>query len=158
MGRITRTWIVIASSADARIYQVEKDADHTREHKFECDLLHELTHAKSCLKSQDLLSDKPGNYKKGPGPGSGMEHNDAHHTEQEHFAIELSHFLKKELAKNNYQEIILCAEPRFYGLLKKSLSQEVLNHLTHTVQKDYVPLKASELKRILEKIYLNGID
>ncbi len=158
MGKTNKTWIVIASSADARIYHIEKDPDQHNGHKFECDLLHELTHAKSCLKSQDLMSDKPGRYKNGSGPTSAMEHNDAHHTEQEHFAIELSHFLKKELDKNQYHEMILCAEPRFYGLLKKSLSKEVLQHLKHTIQKDYVPLKTSELRRILEKIYLNEVD
>lgn len=158
MGKLNKTWIVIASSADARIYHVEADADHQANHKFDVDLLHELTHSKSCLKSQDLRSDKPGNYKNGSGPASAMEHNDAHRTEQQHFAIELSHFLKKEFGKNNYHDLILCAEPRFYGLLKESLAKEVTNRIKHVIQKDYVPLKKSELNRILEKIYLNEVD
>lgn len=158
MDSTRKTWILIASSADARVYHVEADVGRNNGHKFDVDLLHELTHSKSCLKSQDLMSDKPGNYKNGSGPASAMEHNDAHRTEQQHFAIELSHFLKKECSKNNYDELILCAEPRFYGLLKESLAKEVTHRIKHVIQKDYVPLKKSELKRILEKIYLNEVD
>lgn len=164
MKSFKNTWIVIANSADACIYHIEEDRDRMVECasreipndnsvKFKFHLAQELTHQKSLLKGKEIGSDKPGNYKNGlPGRSSAMQHADLHRTEQEHFAKELSHFLKKAFDERRYQKIILCSEPRFYGVLKKSLPKEIVHQIKHVVHKDYIPLNKDKLKSILEAI------
>src|SRR3989344_6966327 len=145
------TWLVIANSTDAFIYEIEKH-HNTSEKKSQHRLIQHLTHEASHLKTSELGTDKPGHYKSySSARGQFTPPHDAHRDEQMHFAQEISEFLENERKKHHYEALILCAEPRFHGLLDTSLSELVHALITHHIKKDYIPFPTDKLNQTIEK-------
>lgn len=136
------TWIVIANSAKALIYQVENHRHH---------FLKTLEHPESRLKISELVSDHPGHYQTGHGTRGQYESaNTPHQLEQAHFAKELAHFLLQQHQAHQYDHLILCAAPHFHGLLNHEMDPAVEALILETVSKDYVPLASAELNELIE--------
>lgn len=140
----THTWVVIANSVKANIYEILKK-DYS--------LIHELNHPSSCLKSQELTSSPPGHYQTDHAArGQYVSSANAHKIEHQNFAKEIANFLEAHREKNQYQHIVLCAEPHFYGLLKQTMTGSVQALITKVIPKDYIPLTNSKLHIIIESI------
>lgn len=132
------TCIVIANAQKAFIYEVTKNTDPFRMPASYLELREKLEHPESRLKEQELVSDKPGHYKSfGQTRGQFIEHTKHHDLEQEKFARQLAESLEK--INQKYQQIIICAEPNFQGVLKRQLSSAVKQAIVQYIQKDYVP-------------------
>lgn len=150
------TWIVVASSTKALIYKVTK----TRlEGQGAPELIKTLTHPESRLKETELLTGSLQGHHTAPFSTQGTyeHHADVHREEQMKFARELAHFLNQELNEHHYEHLVICAEPRFYGLLKEVLSEQVLEALLKHVPKDYIPLPESELNTVVKSIKLEAV-
>ncbi|MFZ9036341.1 MAG: host attachment protein [Francisellaceae bacterium] len=74
--------------------------------------------------------------------------------EEEHkvFAKEIVDYLEKHRQQNNYDRILLCAEPGFYGRLNKVIASPLEQIITKVVQKDYVPLPKPKLDNMIKKL------
>lgn len=134
------TWLVIANSVKANFYQLT----HA-----EYSLLETLEHAEGRLKTHDLVSDRTGHYRAGNTVrGAYGSTTDPHEEEHIVFAREVARYL--ETHRQSYQHIILCAAPHFLGLLKKEMSEDVQAMIFETIAKDYIPLPAKELDKVIQ--------
>ena len=147
------TWLVIASSTNAFIYDISKPTV-PKPGKPHYQLLKELAHPESRSKASELVSDGPGHYKSsGSGKGAFVAHADPHENELNSFAKEIAHHLEAERTKNSYKQLVICAAPHFHGLLDQSLSKQTGLLVKKHIQKDYVPLSKEQLHEVIEKIY-----
>lgn len=149
-------WIVVASSTKALIYKITK----TRlEGESAPSLIKTLTHPESRLKETELLTGSLQGHHTSPFSTQGTyeHHADVHREEQMKFARELAHILNQEFNEHHYEHLIICAEPRFYGLLKEVLSEQVLGALLKHIPKDYIPLPENELNTMLKSIQLETV-
>lgn len=122
------TWIVIANSAEAHIYEC-KAGEHT--------LIKTLSHPASLLKSSELATGQAGKYQTSHAAHGQFESpSNPHEQEHQHFAKEIADYLEQGRNQHLYQNVILCAEPHFYGLLKKSCNPQVNALVSKSVQKD----------------------
>jgi len=140
----TITWIIITNSTKALLYQVENK---------KANLIKELEHPASRLKSIDLTSDKSGSFKtnhttRGQFASSANSHEDEH----ENFSREINELLESNRQKNNYQHLTLCAEPHFLGLLNKHMNPNVQALLKKIIEKDYIPLPKHKLDSVIQNI------
>lgn len=141
------TWLVLANTTKAQVYSVN--------HK-EFTLLETLEHPESRLKSRDLVSDRAGRYRTDRASRGAFEPStDAHEEVHHKFAKEVADLLENRRLQNQYQHIILCAEPHFYGLLNNVMSEQVRDSIIRAIEKDYIPFPKekidSTIKNILEE-------
>ncbi len=144
MKKNTLTLLVIASSTDAKIYDIT-ESDYI--------LIHELQHPQSRLKTSELTSDGQGYYQTDHGTaGKYSPPSDPHKEEHAHFAKIVADLLEKMLHKQHDQRIILCAEPNFYGLLNQAVTKSVERAIVKVIQKDYIPLPTAKLNEVIQNI------
>lgn len=138
-------WLVIANTTEAKIYQIQNRTGYN--------LIKHLSHEKSRLRSGELVTDKPGNYRFGPsGHGQFSPTNDAHEDEKNNFAREIAAFLDQERKNNHYHALILCVDAHFHGILNKQLSQPVHDLIKRHLKKNYIPLPENKLNDTIEAI------
>lgn len=147
------TWILIASSSEARLFQAEKT---TKDMK----LIHEFHHPQSRKKNMQLVSDVPGRYRKSSStPRSVFEEpTSPKEVEVERFAQELAAILNEGRTKNLYKNLILIAPSHFQGVLNKCCNSHVKNRIVDTIDKDYTKIKQHDLTHYLDgKISLRRV-
>ena len=137
------TWILVANSADAKIFTSENLRIG------DLKMLRELTHPDSRKKTSELVSDKPGHYKTDGGMHGSYEKNEPKEVEAEHFATELARELKTSWDKNQYKHLVIVAPAHFHGLMKKHLD----THLADIVYiaKDYTRYTTEKLAESLKE-------
>ena len=141
-------WLVLASSTHSYIYEVEK-----QDYK----LVKSLSHADSRLKTVDLDSDSEGKYRSDTsGQGQYQAHTTSHEKEHQIFAHEIAAYLEKGRVDHQYQSLIICAEPHFYGLIESSIPKTVQTLIKKAIQKDYIPLSESERNHVIKAIILDN--
>lgn len=137
-------WLLIANSVRAEIYTIEKQTPS---------LLTTIENPEGRLKSRDLISDKPGSYETNhQAHGQFSYSHDPHKEEHLHFAKKIADFLDHEKKEKKYEELILCAEAGFQGLINEQLSEHVKFSLLRTIEKDYIPLPDSKKDSIIHTI------
>ena len=139
-----KTWILVASSAEAKILTT----DNLRIGELE--IVREFSHPESRIKTSDLMSGKPGHYKTDNGMRGAYSKNDPKEVEAEHFAFELAHELKIGWDQNQYKSLLIVAPSHFYGLIKKHFHDHKIVELDH-ISKDYTKYTLFELHDSLKK-------
>lgn len=132
--QIMRTWILVADSAEARLFLSYPGQQGWFE-------LKTFRHPQSRAKGPELL-DSPPAMERGLLPKD--------YAAQD-FALELATYLDLELAKNAYEQLILVAPPKFLGMLRENLSKQVDAKIVDSVNKDLVALRQDELEERLEQ-------
>lgn len=109
-------WIVVADASRARLFARNKKFSELEE-------IDTLVHPESRLRGQDLVTDRPGQKQEARTTGEydAGENNDPKDHEAEAFARELGHHLNKARAEGRFEHLVLLAEPRFLGQLRKRL-------------------------------------
>ena len=137
-------WLVLASSTQSYIYEVEK---------LDYKLVKSLSHTDSRLKNVDLDSDGEGKYRSDTsGQGQYQAHTTSHEMQHKRFAQEIAAYLDKGRVDHQYQSLIICAEPHFYGLIESSIPKTVHTLIKKAIQKDYIPLSESERNNVIKGI------
>lgn len=152
------TWIVVTNSTKAFVYKIS----NTRLEKEGPILIKEFSHPESRLKETELLTGSlQGHHAATFAPhgsqGTFEHHADVHREEHVKFARELAQFLNQELNQHHYQKLVICAEPRFYGLLNNAFSEPVKASVEQHISKDYIPLPQNELDKIVKDIKLESV-
>jgi protein required for attachment to host cells len=146
--KATRTWILIADGARARILQNSgpgKGLHAVAGAVFEGD--HAATH--------DIMSDRTGRTFSSTGPArSGIEaHSDPHRELKRTFAHRLADALADGWHKGAYDRLIIVAAPSALGDLRAALAKEVSAKVTAEVAKDLTKMPdtavAEHLKEFL---------
>jgi protein required for attachment to host cells len=124
-------WVVAADSAKARIFSRSKRFSPMEE-------LQTLVHPESRLQRQDLVSDRPGvvHESRTPGESSNEEPTDPKVAEAQVFARDLAARLREARLAGDYSALILVADPKFLGLLRKSIDDDTRKCIEHEVSKN----------------------
>lgn len=124
-------WVLVADGSRARLFR----AEGARGALVETD---SWVHPESRLRDQDLVSDGPGQDRdRGSLGRHGFnEHNSAHDHQIEAFAREVASRLTRAANDNAFGRLVLCAPPRFLGLLRDQLPDMVKQRIRHEVPKD----------------------
>ncbi len=141
-----KTWIVVADSSHARIFQL-RDGQLPAEEVF--DLANPLGRADN----RQLASDSHGQFAGPDGHGHTaprVEEPVQHEVRQ--FAREIGHQLDTAAAQNRYQHLALVAAPRFLGLLRDSLDKHTRKLVTAEVAKNVAAFARADLDACLQEL------
>ncbi len=101
-------------------------------------------------KTRELGTDRPGRSFRSVGTArSAMEQTDWHEQEEERFLARLAARLDKAVLAGETKGVIVAAPPRALGILRRELSQHVLQVLRAEIDKDLIKLPAHEIARHL---------
>jgi protein required for attachment to host cells len=141
----TRTWIVLADAASARLYEASGPRGSWA-------LVAELQHPESRARDSQLGTDKPGRVKQSKGYLSAMEPpTPPKKVEVKNFARQLAKALEDGLSKGTYERLILVAPSGFLGVLRSELSDRVHGRIAALVDKDYLHLDQREARDRLDE-------
>jgi protein required for attachment to host cells len=137
-------WIVVADSARARILSAVNPSSALRP-------VEQLVSPASRMHDRDLTSDKPGRALDGTGKGRHATSSPKTAKEQIaiNFAREVADHLEKGRIDNQYERLVLVADPKFLGLLMKSLSDPAAKLVSLKIDKDLSKLSEEEIREHL---------
>ena len=146
---MTTTWILVANASEAKLYAntgISKGLEKVAA----------FDHPDSRKKNSDLVTDRSGHMQSaGNGHGARQPATDPKQHEHENFAREIAHHIEHGRTGNQYQRLIVAAEPHFRGLLNNTFSTQVHSLISENLEKDYTKVTQKELCGHLEKyIYL----
>jgi protein required for attachment to host cells len=138
------TWILVGDAGHARLYRA-----HSRR-RFA--LVREFDHPEGRVPGRELSSDRSwrmqqrfqGTMRSAMGP-----RDEAHELEVDRFAAKLAAVLREGLGHNAFSELILVAPPRFLGLLRAHLDEQVKKRVVAAINKDLTQTDERELVRTL---------
>jgi protein required for attachment to host cells len=143
----TRTWILIADGARARI--LENDGPGNGLNAVEGMTFHG-DHAST----HEIMSDRTGRTHASVGPGrSAIEaHSDPHRELKKKFAHHLADVLARGLEQKSYDRLVIVAPPSALGDLRAALPPAVHAKVTGEVAKDLTKTPSSELASHLQGV------
>jgi protein required for attachment to host cells len=140
------TRIVVADRTRARFFAADLRAPQVRFE--EGDGLADDT---ARLRNHELVTDKFGRRTAMDGPGargtSDTGSADHHREAAETFAREIARRLEADANQNAYDELVICAEPRFLGFLRGALGKRVENLVVGEVHKDLAQSRVEEIEQ-----------
>jgi protein required for attachment to host cells len=147
--KATRTWVLIADGARARI--LENDGPGKGLHEVEGAVFHgdhEATH--------EIMSDREGRSHSSVGPGrSAIEaHSDPHRELKKKFAHRLAEALAQGLQRKAYDRLVIVAAPSALGDLRAALSEQVRAKVAGEVAKDLTKTPDGEVASHLQHVLL----
>lgn len=140
------TWIVVADSSHARIFQL-------REGQLPAEEIHSLANPQGRAGNQQLASDEHGQYFGPDGHGHTaprVEEPVQHEVHQ--FARQIGHLLDSAAAQHRFQHLALVAAPRFLGLLRDSLDKQTRKLVTAEQAKNVAAFARHELDACLQAL------
>jgi protein required for attachment to host cells len=140
------TWIVSADSSRARIFEVQGKEHHLHE-------IADLVNPEGRASGRDLRSDAEGRYF---GPGRHAQGHSAGEASavghaNEIFSREVGQYLDKARTQHQFERLVLVAPPRFLGLLRRALSDEVRNLVVEEMDKNLSWLDTRDIERHLKQ-------
>ena len=146
------TWIVVADSAQARIFSGSPGSGQWRQ-------IEELVHAKSRIHEREVAAGEPGRIFNTDGQGrrglsqsvSPREH------EAVKFCRELAEELESARVERRYGQLVLVAAPAFLGLLRKTISVATARLISQELDKDLAHMDQQDvLKHIHRELGKEG--
>ena len=136
----TKSWIVIADGARARILENTGPGQGLTPLPAE-----EMHH--SHKPSRDINADRPGRShdRMGPQRHSMEPPTDAHREEKRRFAEELAELLNTAARLNSYDRLVLVAPAKTLGDLRQALGKEAAARVDGELAKDLTPVPDYEL-------------
>lgn len=142
MENNSTTWLLVADASKARIFSLHKALLFKEQTNAKNLLLvDQFSHAKSRMKSAELVTDRLGDF----GTGTFVEATPPKLYEAERFAMELANQLDAGRKAKSFRDIILIAPPAFMGMLNKHLHNDTLKLVAQTIEKDYTQNNEREL-------------
>ncbi len=133
------TWIVVASSALARIFRLEGQ---------KLVALETLVHPEARMSEHDLVSDRMGSA--GEAFGSRRSTYDPPHTPKQteniNFAKKIADHLDRARNNGSLQRLYIAAGPSFLGSLRNEMTAQTQSLIYAEVNKDIIHLSPEEIK------------
>ena len=132
------TWIMTADRAGARIFG--RDGS-------ELLLIEEINHEEGKLQDSALGSDAPGRSYDSAKPGRHAlgQSESPHERIAADFARRLAHRLRDGRVHNQFNRLVIAAEPSFLGLLRGALDEQTRRLIIRTVPEHLQQMKPAEL-------------
>ena len=125
----TGAWILAADGAEARLFRNAGTAQKISLQQMEL------------LQPQDLLDDGPA--------GSRPPESDQQATDEATFAKQLAHRLNAAALKNEYQQLVLMADPQTLGQMRPLLHKETVRRIVHEVAKTFTNAPLQDIQKAL---------
>jgi protein required for attachment to host cells len=125
------TWILVADEGRARLLEAERADGALVERQ-------SFVHEEARQHARDVVADRlPRAHESVGGARHAIEpRTDLETVEASRFARELAAVLEQGRTAGRYQGLVLVAPPRFLGVLRGTLSDGVLRHVTGSLDKD----------------------
>jgi hypothetical protein len=151
------TWWLTCDASRAHIF-----SEHSPGRAFEH--VASFEHPESRARTSDLVTDTNGRKPVGGSHGGGVNGNrpggfhglpgaapdtEPKDVEAQKFAREITAELARGLDAHAYDALVVAAPPRFLGLLKQTLGDQVTKRLEATIDKDFSALAPREIERRL---------
>jgi protein required for attachment to host cells len=135
-----RLWLLVADGGQARILRLGKKPGEIEE-------LQNLQSSAMSTPSRDLVSDASGRtfHVLGPAGHSKIARSDAHDQEKRCFAKNLVQRLEKAAVLDAFDRLVIVADPRTLGLLRKYMTSALSGRVTMELNLDLTDLPAREL-------------
>ena len=148
--QISKTWVVVADGACARIFSPDKKLG-----KLVPAGPSDLVSPASRQRTRDLKSDRPG--RGFSSAHSGARHafeppSDYHKLEKHRFTATLAGALEEACGRGDFDDLILVAPRRSLGELRGLLAKSVLDRVSHEVAKDLTGDPPSRLRQRLKSV------
>ena len=135
-------WVLVADSGSARIFELRKTPAEFREaHSLVSDALHK--------RSSDLVSDNSGRSfnTQGPAGHSKEQKSDPHELAEREFSRKLADKLELAANMNEFEKLMVIADPKTLGRLRSLMSKQLRKRITHEVNLDLVKMPLEKLKK-----------
>jgi protein required for attachment to host cells len=138
-----KTWVIVANSALARIFEVESN-----QHLLELEI---LEHPESRLHDGDLVSSAPGRAfeSKGPTRHAYESATTPKTNEINFFARSLCTRLQEAHSKNQFDTLYIIAAPAFLGVLRECLSPVISKIVVAEINKDFTSFETTAIREHL---------
>lgn len=116
----------------------------------------DLVHPESRAHGRDLASDRPGRVHESHGPGRSAMAQEETPKEREAstFAREIAEAIRSRRNANEFDRLVLVAEPGFLGMLREALDDATAKTIHGEVRKDIVERPLAEIKEHLSEVLL----
>ncbi len=140
------TWVVVANSAEAKIYRLVKFP--------KIEEIASLEHPESRLLNQDLVSTAPGrNFQSGGVTRHSYQAKTSpKEVEIEIFAKYLANHLCSACQKGEFKRLYMLASPEFLGLLRPHFDQKLQQTLIAEVAKDVTEYTKAHIEQYLQEL------
>lgn len=137
-------WITLVDASRARIFSLNQKGDEMRE-------LYDLSHPESRLHPGDLRTGGEGVViaKKGRSMRSMEPPVERSHKESENFAKEIAVFLRNHRMVNDFDNLMLVAEPRMLGNLRDKMDSATAKRVTVTIDKNLTQHSPDEIRELV---------
>lgn len=153
-AQTTTTWVLISDASRARIFA---ETSPGRAYA----LVATFEHPESRAHVGDLVTDTNGRKPVGGSRGAGVNgraggffgrpgaepDTDPKDVEALKFARDLAATLEKGLDDHAYDALVIAASPRFLGMMKETISEQVRRRLEQTIDKDLTLLPPHEIEK-----------
>ncbi len=136
-----KTWIVVAESSRAKIYELNKRHEPLRE-------LADLVHPEARLHETAITADMPGRNVAGDGISRHAlaDPTPAGEYEAAEFAREVADYLERGRNEGKFERLMIAAAPGFLGQLRKAMSGALRQHVIKEIDKHLLRVDAEMLK------------
>jgi len=139
------TWVVVADHQRARLFELEPPHESMREFS-------DMVHPESRMHERDMAQDEPGTTHDRFGQGVHGMSTRFSPKEQEgiRFAKEVAQRLEQGRNAHEFEHLVIAAEPRFLGLLRDAMPDELRTMVTEEINKAlaHIP-RAEDIRRHL---------
>lgn len=147
--KASRTWIVVADGAKARVLEGPGHGGAFKP-------VDDLSFASHAPASRDIDSERPGRTFNSTGK---LRHAieprvDAHERREAEFLKSVADRLEQALRRKAYDDLVLAAPPRALGILRKQLSSEVQRRLRGELDRDLIKQPDAEIVKLATQKFL----
>lgn len=138
-------WILVADESRARLFRAGASNGELEE-------IADMVHPEGRMHGRDLTDDQPGSSHSSVG---GVHHGLAPHTALDEkisreFARELADLLEAGRVSHAFDQLTLVAEPKFLGVLRATLSQELARMVVRSLSKNYTQCTSDQIRKVLD--------
>jgi protein required for attachment to host cells len=138
------TWILVADGARAILLRNEGSAPKP---KFA--LLRRYEQANPATREQG--TDRPGRTNDSSTHKSAMEPTDWHQIAEDRFVHEIADVLSAAFHRHEFDALIIAAPPTALGEMRKTLPDQIRDHIITEINKDLTHLEVRELEKVISK-------
>jgi len=134
-------WVLVADSGQARILEMHRNP-------YEFRLVSERVSESQHLTNRELVSDASGRafHVQGPGSHSKAPRSDPHEVAEDAFIRALSQTLDKAARLGTFDDLVIVADPRTLGRLRRYLTRDVATRVTGEYDVDLAGLPLNTLE------------
>lgn len=137
------TWILVADNTKARIFTADTPSSALEE-------LESFTHTEGRLHDREMTTDLPGKIKSADGGGHAFEQpTDPKKHEADNFAHQIAKHLEAAHNANQFEQLLIIAEPSFLGLLRQCLPEHIKQHVCFELDKNITAQSAAVIRKHL---------